>query len=199
MTQHLILASESRIRAELLRRANVEIDVVPSRVDEESIKEAMLKEKAPARDIADALADAKAFKVASNYPSSLVLGCDQVLALKDRILSKPRNAEDALSMLRDMRGDTHHLYSAAVIYEDAKPIWRHVGHVRLRMSDASDEYLEDYVNRNWTSIRHSVGAYRLEEEGVRLFSSVQGDYFTVLGIPLLELLSYLTLRGTLQG
>ena len=86
-----------------------------------------------------------------------------------------------------------------MICENGKPIWRHVGVVRLMMRPFTDDYLEAYLTRNWDSIRHSVGAYKLEEEGVRLFSQVQGDYFTVLGLPLLELLSYLTLRGDLDG
>jgi septum formation protein len=90
------------------------------------------------------------------------------------------------------------LHSAAVICEDGNPIWRHVGTVRLRMHDISDEFLDGYMDRNWESIRHSVGGYKLEEEGVRLFSRIDGDYFTVLGLPLLELLSYLTLRGDLE-
>ena len=96
-----------------------------------------------------------------------------------------------------MRGQRHSLLSAAVVYEDMKPVWRHIGQVRLVMRDASDDYIEDYVARNWDSIRHSVGGYKLEEEGVRLMSRIDGDYFTVLGLPLVELLSYLTLRGTL--
>jgi septum formation protein len=112
-------------------------------------------------------------------------------------LSKPPTPEDALEQLKAMRGDRHTLLSAAVICEDGKPIWRHVGVVRLRMHENSDDYLEDYVGRNWESIRHAVGAYKLEEEGVRLFSRIDGDYFTVLGLPLLELLSYLGLRGDL--
>jgi septum formation protein len=91
------------------------------------------------------------------------------------------------------------LLSAAVIVEDGKPIWRHVGQVRLRMRDASDSYIEEYVARNWDSIQHAVGAYKLEEEGVRLFSGIEGDYFNVLGLPLLELLNYLTLRGDLSA
>jgi len=96
-----------------------------------------------------------------------------------------------------MRGDRHTLLSAAVIYEGGKPLWRHIGVVRLRMRDASDAYLQEYVTRNWDSIREAVGGYKLEEEGVRLFSRIEGDYFNVLGMPLLEILNYLTLRGDL--
>jgi septum formation protein len=127
----------------------------------------------------------------------LVIGCDQVLALNQTIFAKPENPHDALTQLKTLRGQKHQLLSAAVIYADGKPQWRHVGVVRLHMRDASDGYLADYVDRNWDSIRHSVGGYKLEEEGVRLFSRIEGDYFNVLGLPLLDLLSYLTLRGTL--
>ena len=90
------------------------------------------------------------------------------------------------------------LLSAAVICEGGKPIWRHIGQVRLRMRDFSDDFLEGYLDRNWPGIAHSVGGYKLEEEGVRLFSRIEGDYFNVLGLPLMELLAYLTIRGDLQ-
>ncbi len=195
----LILASGSEIRANLLRQAGVSIDVIPARIDEESIKNSLIHESASARDIADALAETKARRTSAKHPQALVLGCDQVLSFEESILSKPKSKGEALSQLTALRGKRHALLSAAVIYENAKPVWRHVGQVRLMMHTASDAYLADYVERNWHSIQHSVGSYKLEEEGARLFSRIEGDYFNVLGLPLLELLSYLTLRGTLDG
>lgn len=197
MADRIILASGSEIRQRLLRAAGVEFDVAVPRVDEEGVKASLVSEGAPPRDVADALADLKARRVAARETAALVLGCDQVLAFEDRILSKPASPDDARQQLRQLRNTRHSLLSAAVIYEDGAPVWRHVGQVRLVMRDFSDDYLDDYIERNWESIRHSVGGYKIEEEGVRLFSRVDGDYFTVLGLPLIEVLSYLTLRGTL--
>ncbi|MEL6640232.1 MAG: Maf family protein, partial [Pseudomonadota bacterium] len=122
-----------------------------------------------------------------------------VLSFDRQLVSKPKNPEDALSQLILMRGQRHQLLSAAVIYSEGKPQWRHVGVVRLHMRDASDAYLSDYVSRNWHRIQHAVGGYKLEEEGARLFHRIEGDYFHVLGLPLLEILSYLSLRGAIDG
>lgn len=199
MRKPLILASQSEIRATLLRRAGVDLVTEAARIDEDMIKSALIVEAAHPRDIADALAEAKARKVAGRHTDALVLGCDQVLAFKGQLFSKPEDKEDAIAQLQQRRGGTHQLLSAAVLYDSGEPIWRHVGQVRLTMRDASDAYIADYVERNWNSIRHAVGCYKLEEEGVRLFTRIEGDYFNVLGLPLLELLSYLTLRGTLPA
>ncbi len=198
MSAHIILASGSEIRAQLLRNAGIYIDQIPAKVDEASIKASLLAEAASPRDIADALAEAKARKVSGKHPDALVLGCDQVLDFNGDILSKPKSAEEALTQLSEMRGKRHMLLSAAVIYRAGEPIWRHVGQVRLQMRQCSDDYLQAYVARNWDSIRHCVGAYKLEEEGVRLFTNIEGSYFNVLGLPLLELINYLGLQGAIE-
>ena len=195
----LVLASSSAIRRKLLENAGVEVVVSPPRIDEDALQSALIAEEAKPRDIADTLAEAKARKISSRHPAQLVLGCDQVLEHDGGILSKPETPDEARAQLAALRGGTHRLLSAAVIYSDGKPLWRHVGIARLTMRAFSDAYLDDYVARNWDSIRHSVGAYKLEEEGVRLFTRIDGDYFTVLGLPLLELLAYLTLRGDIDG
>ncbi|MFY9209794.1 MAG: nucleoside triphosphate pyrophosphatase [Aestuariivita sp.] len=198
MSVPMLLASGSEIRAQMLRNAGVVFDVQVARVDEDAIKASLLADGAPPRDIADALAEAKARKI-SDKTGAMVLGCDQVLDFQGQLLSKPKTPQDALDQLRSLRGQRHMLLSAAVIYDEGKPVWRHVGQVRLLMRDASDAYLEGYVARNWESVRDAVGAYKLEEEGVRLFTRIDGDYFNVLGMPLLEVLAYLTLRGVLES
>jgi septum formation protein len=198
MKKNLILASGSAIRAEMLKNAGVEVRIIKPRVDEDMVKDSLLAEGAPPRDIADTLAEMKALKVSEKEPDALVIGCDQVLDLGGRMLSKPETREEARAQLIDMRGGRHMLLSAAVICEAGKPIWRHIGQVRLRMRDFSDDFLDGYLDRNWPEVSHSVGGYQLEAEGVRLFSRIDGDYFTVLGLPLMEMLNYLTLRGDLQ-
>lgn len=191
----LLLASASEIRATLLRNAGVAVQALPARIDEDSIRAALAAEQATPRDIADALAEMKARKIADRHPQALVLGCDQVLEFRHSTWSKPETPAQALAQLSALRGQTHKLLSAAVLYDGGKPVWRHVAEVRLTMRDTSDTYLSEYVTRNWHSIRHAVGAYKLEEEGSRLFTEIQGDYFTVLGLPLLPLLNYLAQRG----
>ncbi|SNR36942.1 Maf family protein [Puniceibacterium sediminis] len=199
MPQEIILASGSSIRSDLLRAAGVAHRIDVPRIDEESVRAALAAEQAPPRDVADMLAEMKARKISDRNPGALVLGCDQVLSIDREIIGKPTDVDDARAQLRRLRGKTHMLLSAAVLYEDSAPLWRHVGIARLHMRDISDAYLDDYLSRNWDSIRHSVGGYKLEEEGVRLFTHIQGDHFTILGLPLFELLNHLILKGTLPS
>lgn len=199
MPTPIVLASGSDIRRQLLQNAGVPFTVDPVRVDEETIRAAMQADGATPREIADALAEAKARRGSARNPDALVIGCDQVLDLDGTILSKPETPEDARAQLDALAGKRHQLLSATVIYSDGEPQWRHIGTVTMQMRQPSPAYLDDYVTRNWDSIRHSVGAYKLEEEGARLFTRVEGDYFTVLGLPLLEILGYLTTREVLPG
>lgn len=195
MQKPLILASSSQTRAQMLRAAGLELTLQSPRIDEETIRYALESEGAQPHDIADTLAEMKARKIADRNPDALVLGCDQVLEFDRRAWGKAETMADVRAQLLTLRGQSHHLLSAAVLYEDDKPVWRHIGKATLTMREFSDTWLDDYLARNWESIRHSVGGYKLEEEGIRLFTAIEGDYFTILGLPLLPLLAYLGTRG----
>lgn len=195
MQKPLILASSSQTRAQMLRAAGLELTLQSPRIDEETIRHALESDGAQPRDIADTLAEMKARKIADRNPDALVLGCDQVLEFDRRAWGKAETMADVRAQLLTLRGQSHHLLSAAVLYEDDKPVWRHIGKATLTMREFSDTWLDDYLARNWESIRHSVGGYKLEEEGIRLFTAIEGDYFTILGLPLLPLLAYLGTRG----
>ncbi len=191
----IVLASSSPVRLQLLCAAGLQVAAHSPRVDETIIHDSLREDGAHPRDIADTLAEMKARKVAERFPNDLVIGCDQILALGDQTFTKPETTGDARQHLTLLRGKTHRLLSAIVVYENTAPVWRHIATADLTMHAISDTYRDDYIARNWDRIRHAVGCYKLEEEGVRLFSAITGDYFTILGLPLLPLLAWLGTRG----
>lgn len=195
----LILASASATRAQMLMAAGIAVTTQPARIDEATIRAALAAEGASPRDQADALAELKARKLADRNPDALVLGCDQILAMRDQVFAKPESLDDARAQLLRLRGQTHQLLSAAVLFHRAEPVWRHVSTARLTMRDFSDAYLDAYLARNWPAIATSVGGYQIESEGIRLFDRIEGDHFTILGLPLLALLSYLSTRGMIPS
>jgi septum formation protein len=195
----LILASGSVTRLQMLRAAGLDVTAQPARVDEDTLRDALLAEGATPQDLADALAEMKARKVADKSPTALVLGCDQILALKTRIFTKPATLDEAAQQLRDLSAQTHHLHAAAVLYDAGQPIWRRVTTARMTMRPLSEAFIAGYLSRNWPAISTSVGAYQIENEGIRLFSTVEGDYFTILGLPLMPLIDYLITRGFLPS
>lgn len=191
----LVLASASEIRARVLKSAGVEFDIRPAHVDEDAVKESLFAAKAPLRDVADALAQLKAVRVSANRPDALVLGADQVLAFDGELVSKCASLDEARALLRRLRGRTHQLISAVVLAKAGGAIWRNVETATLKMRDFSDRFLDDYLTGEGEDLLKGVGCYRLEGRGAQLFERVEGDYFTVLGMPLQPLLAALRQHG----
>jgi len=193
----LILASASETRAKLLKDTGVAFEIVPARVDEESVKHSLLAGKTSHRDIADALAELKALRVSGSHEGALVLGADQVLSFGGALVSKCENLAEARALLLRLRGQTHELLSALVLAKDGAPVWRRVEKAALTMRDFSEAFLDDYLTREGESLLSGVGCYRLEGRGAQLFSRVSGDHSTILGLPLIPLLSALREQGVI--
>jgi septum formation protein len=199
MTQ-LILASTSAARREMLARAGVETDVMAPLVDEDAIKEIFLEQGFKARELADALAEAKAVKLSGKYPAALVIGADQTLELDDgTMLGKPADQAEAIEQIARMAGRMHKLYSAAVAAERGEAVWRFVATSRMIVRPLTDRFIADYVARNWDRIRHCVGCYQVEGAGAQLFSRIEGGHFDIMGLPLIPLLGFLRERGIIQA
>lgn len=194
MTPPLILASGSAIRAQVLRAAGLDFTVVRPPVDEEAVKAGLRAEGLSVRDQADALAEAKCLSVALRH-SGYVIGADQMLACDGEVFDKPPNRAAALESLKKLRGRPHHLIGAICLARDGAIIWRHIETPRLVMRPFSDAFLEDYLDRAGEGAFASVGAYQLEGLGAQLFSKIEGDYFSILGLPLLPLLAQLREHG----
>jgi septum formation protein len=194
----LILASGSAARQRLLRSAGVAVTVDPARVDEASIIESLQVEGARPRDVADLLAELKVLQVSGRHPGALVVGADQVLSLGKELFQKPGNLAGAREQLRRLRGRTHVLSSAVAVARDGSVIWRIVQEAQLTMREFSDAFLESYLAEAGGDILGSVGGYHVEGLGLQLFSRVEGDTFTIQGLPMLPLLDFLRTHGMVQ-
>ena len=191
----LILASASAVRARLLRDACVPFELCPAEIDEAEIKASLLAKKLDAPAIADALAERKATFVSSAHPQAFVLGCDQILVFDGRLIDKSADLTEARALLRELRGKEHTLVTACVLAKGGAPIWRKLERCRLWMRSFSDAFLEGYLQSEGDNVLGSVGCYHLEGRGIQLFERLEGDYFSVLGLPLLPLLTVLREHG----
>lgn len=194
----VILASKSAARRAVLDGAGVPYEVLVAGVDEDAVKTGLLAEGATPRDVADALAEIKALKV-SRGRSDFVIGADQTLDLDGQLYDKAPDLDAARERLKTLRGKTHKLHSAVVVAREGQPIWREVVTARLTMRDFSDDFLEDYLKVEGAASLGSVGCYRLEGPGAQLFSRIEGDYFAILGLPLMGLLDLFRRHGVLAS
>jgi septum formation protein len=199
MAERIVLASGSQFRKAMLEAAGVDIDVVPARIDERTVEKTLEGTGASPEDVAQVLAEAKALDVSERQPGRLVLGCDQTLSLDDELFHKPRDMEDARRHLLKLSGRTHQLNSAAVLARNGEALWRDVGIARLTMRKLEPGFIGRHLARVGPMALNSVGAYQIEGEGVQLFEKIEGDYFTIVGLPLLAVLKELRAMGAIDG
>lgn len=192
----LVLASKSAARAAVLAGAGVAFETAVAGVDEEAAKRTLLAEGAGAREVADALAEMKALSISQARPD-LVIGADQTLEFDGRLYDKARTLDEARERLRELRGQKHRLHAAVAVARDGVVIWREMSTATLTMRDFSDAFLDAYLAEEGEAALGSVGCYRLEGPGAQLFSRIEGDYFAILGLPLLGLLELLRRQGVL--
>lgn len=194
----LILASTSSTRQRLLRAAGVTFACEAAAVDEATVLESLAAEKARGRDAADLLAEMKALKVSARHSGAFVIGADQVLTCDGAFFSKPETIAAARAQLLQLRGKAHVLSSAVCVARDGAVLWRDVQEARLTMRAFSDAFLDSYLGDVGADILGSVGAYHVEGQGIQLFSGIDGDTFTILGLPLVRLLDFLRLHGMVR-
>lgn len=196
----IILASQSASRRQMLDAAGVQYEALPAFVDEAGVKAAMLQANAAPRDIADSLAELKALKISQQHLDALVIGSDSIVVRADGIImDKPDDRDTARAHLTSLSGSTHQLISAAVIAEHGRPVWRHVDQAKLIVRPLSASFIDAYLDIEWPAIAQCVGCFRIEGLGVTLFDRIDGDHFTILGMPLLPVLGYLRLRGAIAA
>ncbi len=194
----LILASASTVRARILNDAGVPHAVEPASVDETAVKESLRAEGASAEDAALSLAGLKAEKIARRHAGALVIGADQILEHRGDWLDKPGDRPEARATLDALRGHDHALVSGVTVARDGDLLWRHAERASLTMRDFSDAFLDAYLDRIGDSAFASVGAYQIEDLGAQLFARIEGDYFAILGLPLLPLLDFLRGHGVVR-
>lgn len=199
MAEKLILASGSPFRKAMLVDAGLDIEAVPAEIDERAVEAPLANSGVSPEDVAMILAEAKAIEVSQRRPGALVLGCDQTLSLGDEVFHKPADMEGARRRLLALSGKTHQLNSAAVLVRDGAVLWRHVGIASLTMRQLEPAFIGRHLARVGDKALSSVGAYQIEGEGIQLFKKVEGDHFTIVGLPLMPLLAELRRLGAIDG
>ncbi|MBK1836473.1 Maf family protein [Azospirillum sp. YIM B02556] len=191
----LVLASGSRTRAAMLEQAGVTAILDKPLVDEDEVKAAGRAEGVSADIVAETLAELKAQRITRRHPGALVVGADQMLECEGRWFDKPADHAAARAQLLDLRGKTHRLVSCAVVVRDGERMWHRIDSARLTMRNFTEAFLDEYLDLVGDDVLHSVGAYQLEGLGAQLFHRIEGDFFTILGLPLLPLLGFLRVHG----
>lgn len=197
MTSRLVLASASPFRKALLENAGLHFDVEPARIDERAVEEPL--EGLAAEDVASILAEAKAQDVSGRMPGNIVIGSDQTLSLDGNLHNKPATMDEARRRLLQLSGRTHALNSAVVLARDGETIWRHVSVARMTMRQLDPGFVGRHLSNVGDRVLSSVGAYQFEGEGIQLFERIEGDYFTIIGLPLLPLLAQLRELDAIDG
>ncbi|HXP97348.1 MAG TPA: Maf family nucleotide pyrophosphatase [Telmatospirillum sp.] len=194
----VLLASASRTRQTLLHAAGVPVSAIPVDLDEQAMKVRLRADGVDAGDVAQALAQAKALAVAQTRPDALVIGADQILVCEDDWYDKPRDLAAARQQLRSLSGKTHRLLTAVVVVQETQLLWGHISQAAMTMRPFTETFLDDYLARGGPALLSSVGAYQLEGLGAQLFERIDGDHFTILGLPLLPLLDFLRRHGVIK-
>jgi len=191
MLDKIILASKSKVRKEILDKNNIESDVVPSNVDEDIVKESLIKEKATPKIISKNLAELKANKVSIKKIDHLVLGADSVIDLEGELISKPENRQEAMIILKKLNGKSHFLISSVCISKNGSMIWNYTDQAKLTMKNLSEYELKKYLSKISDEALYAYNVYQIEGEGRKLFSSITGDEDTIMGLPIKKIKEYL--------
>ena len=198
MSIQIILASKSASRRALLKNAGVAHDAISSDVDENIIKQQCASEGMDLNTTCMRLAEAKAIEVSKSHADKYIIGADQILGLDGRAFDKPSSLEEAAVRIKEFSGKAHILHNGICVVKNEEVIWRHIEMPCLKMRALSDEQVETYIEKSGSKILSSVGAYMLEDLGIQLFEKIEGDYFSILGLPLLPLLEFLRGEGLLE-
>ncbi len=192
MLNKIILASKSKVRKEILDKNNIESDVIPSNVDEDIVKESLIKEKATPEIISKNLAELKANKVSMKKTDEIVLGADSVIDLNGELISKPETREEAMKILKKLNGKSHLLISSVCVSKNGSMIWNHTDRAKLSMKNLSDDELKNYLSQIPDETLYAYNVYQIEGIGRNLFTSIEGDEDTIMGLPIKKIKEYIS-------